>query len=234
MAVTARELITRSYYLSQIVARSLQTVTGQQITDGLMLLNALLDVKGSDLRLIPYFKRDEFVTIAGEGEYFRPNLLQIDALTFNLGTVRYPMKEMTRKEFFATGRVDNIETLPWSYRIERELGGLRIYLYPLPSEVFTMRLSGKFGLTEVTLDQDMSLTYDLYYLEYLRYALAEYICAEYGNTFPEASQVKLAEIRKKLMDISPLDLRCRKRSFVNAQPGIDWQIVNLSTGWLPY
>lgn len=234
MAYTARELITKAFYLSQIVARSLQTVTGQQITDGLSLLNALLDVKGSDLRLIPYFQRDEFLTIAGEGEYFRPNLLQIDALTFNLGTVRYPMKEMTRKDFFATGRVDNIETLPWSYRIERELGGLRIFLYPLPMDIFTMRLSGKFGLSEVTLDQDMSLTYDLYYLEYLRYALAEYICSDYGNTFPEQSQMKLAEIRKKLMDISPLDLKCRKRSFVNANPAIDWQIANLSVGYLPF
>ena len=234
MAYTALQLITKAYYLSQVVSRELQTVSGDQITDGFDLLNALLDVKGSDLRLIPYFKRDTFPTIAGVEEYFRPNLLQIDALTFNISTVRYPMKEQARRDYFATGRVDNVQTLPWSFRQERELGGTRIFLYPLPSGVFNMKLSGKFGLSEVTLFQDLSLTYDLYYIEYLRYALAEYICADYGATFPDQSAMKYKEIRKKLMDISPLDLRIMKRSYFNQQEGIDWQIVNLSVGYVPY
>lgn len=233
MAYTALQLITKAYYLSQVVSRQLQTVSGEQVADGLELLNALLDVKGSDLRLIPYFTRDEFPTVAGQEEYFIDNLLQVDAMTFNIGTVRYPMREMSRRQYFATGRVDDIQTLPWSYRQERELGGTRIYLYFEPGGVYTVKYSGKFGLTDVTLTQDMSLTYDLYYIEYLRFALAQYICLDYGATFPEAAQMKFAEIRKKLMDINPVDLMIQKKTYFNSTPTIDWQFINIGVGYLP-
>lgn len=234
MAYSALQLITKAYYLSQVVARELQIVDGQQAADGLDLLNALLDFKGSDLRLIPYFKRDEFPTISGVEEYYRPGLLQVDSMTFNIGVVRYPMREMARRDYFAGGRVDNITNLPWSYRQERELGGTRLYLYFLPGDVYTVKISGKFALENVTLMQDMALTYDTYYIEYLRYELANYICAEYGATFPDQSAMKLEEMRKKLMDVNPPDLRVRGRSYFNSEPAIDWQFINLGVGFLPY
>ena len=100
MAYTALQLITRSFYLSQVVARDLQTPTGSQISDGLYLLNALLDIKGSDLHLIPYFQETMLTTVQGQEEYFVPNLFYVDSMTFNIGVVRYPMIEMTRKQYF--------------------------------------------------------------------------------------------------------------------------------------
>lgn len=233
MAYTALQLITRSFFLSQIVSRQLETVSSDQITDGLYLLNALLDVKGSDLRLIPYFKRYQFASVVGQEEYFVPNLLYVDSLTFNIGPVRYSMQDMTRKEYFAGPRVDNINALPFNYRVERELGGARIYLYFLPESIYQMKLSGKFGFTDATLQTDLSLVYDLYYIEYLRYALAEYICAEYGATFPDQSMKKFDEIRKKLMDISPADLSITKQSYFGNNNGYDWQHINISPGWIP-
>lgn len=233
MAYTALQLITRAYYLSQVVSRDLQVPSASQITDGLYLLNALLDFKGTDLRLIPYFQRYEFDTVVGQEEYFIPNLLYVDALTFNIGVVRYSMSDMTRKDYFATARVDNIQSLPFSYRPERELGGLRLFMYFVPGGVYQMKLSGKFGLTDVTLPTDMSLTYDTYYLEYLRYALAEYICAEFGATFPDQSMKKFQEIQKKLMDVSPADLSIQKKSLFNSRPGLDWQMINIP-GWVPW
>ena len=234
MAYTALQLITRSYFLSQIVSRELQTLSGDQVSDGLYLLNALLDFKGTDLRLIPYFQRSTFPTIAGTEEYYRPNLLYVDSMTFNIGVTRFAMIEKTRDEYFAVPRVDDIQSLPVNYRVERELGGSRIFMYPLPADVYQIKISGKFGLTDVTLQTDMSLTYDTYYIEYLRYALAEYICSEYGSTFPDKAQMKLDEIEKKLMDVSPADLSIRKSSYFGGMPGIDWQSVNLWKGYWPY
>lgn len=234
MAYTARTLITRAYYLSQIVARGLQTVSGEQISDGLFLLNALLSFKGSDIRLIPYFRRYEFDTVAGTEEYFIEDLLYVDSLTFNLNTVRFSLIETTRREYFASPRVDNIQSLPNQYRVEREKDGSRIYLYFVPSQVFTMKLSGKFGLTEVTLDEDLQDTYDNFYIEYLRYALAEYICSDFGVTFPDESKAKYMEIQKKLMEVSPADLSLEKKSYFSGAPAMDWQMIALYKGWVPF
>lgn len=234
MAYSALTLITRAYYLSQVVAREGQTVSGSQISDGLFLLNALLDVKGSDLRLIPYFTRHEFNLTPSIDSYFIENLLAVDAMTFNLGVVRYPMIDMSRKQFFATPRVDNVTTLPMSYRCERELGGMRIYFYFVPDQAYPVKLSGKFGFDNVELTTDLSTTFDGYYIEYLRFALAEYICSDYGQTFPDQSYKKFNEIRKKLMVVNPPDLTLQTINYFDSgRGGLSWQQINLGDGFTP-
>jgi hypothetical protein len=234
MAYTALQLITRAYYLSQVVSRDLETPTGGQIEDGLYLLNAFLDFKGTDIRQIPYYQELIFNSIQGQEMYFIPNLLDVDSLTFNIGPVRFPMSNLTRKEYWSGPRVDDIQSLPFSYRIERCFGGTNIYLYFLPASNYVMKLWGKFGLTDVTLTTDLSLIYDTFYIEYLRYSLSEYICCEWGTTFPDGCQRKLDQMVKKLMDVEPKDLRCNKQSYFTDHTGaIDWQVVNLYRGWLP-
>jgi hypothetical protein len=216
-----------------MVARGLQTVSGEQITDGLFLLNAILGFKGTDLRLIPYFTYYTFNTVAGQEEYTVANLLDVDTMTFNIGNVRYPMNDLTRSQYFATGRVDNINSLPFSFRVERQLGGSKIFLYFNPEAVYQVKLWGKFALTDVTLNTELTTLYDGFYIEYLRYALAEYICSEFGVTFPAESMKKYSEIQKKLMDVSPQDLSVKKRTYFNQGWGYDWQTINLTTGYWP-
>lgn len=231
MAYTALQLITRAYYLSQVVSRDLQTLSASQVTDGLYLLNADLDYKSTDLRLIPYFKRTTFNTVQGQEDYFVDGLLYVDSLTFNIGVVRYSLIENTRKEFFSGPRIDNVQSLPYSYRVERELGGSRIYLYFVPEAVYVMKLSGKYALTDVTLNTDMSLTYDQFYLEYLRYSLAVRICENYGATVPDSTHAKYMEMQKKLMDVSPADLSMTKRGYFGGVPTLNWQQINIGKGW---
>ncbi len=233
MAYTALQLITNAYYLSQIVARELQTVSGTQINDGLLLLNDILVIKGTDKRLIPYYQRYTFNTIGGVEDYFIENLIAVDTLTFNLGVVRYSMQEMSRRDFFGSPRVDNIQSLPFSYREERELDGTRLYLYFVPDQVYVMKLSGKFGLTEVAINTDLTLTYDRYYIEYLRHELANYICSEWGQTLPDGVRAKYEEIRKKLMDVSPSDLSIQKLGYFRDghRGALGWGQINIGKGW---
>ncbi len=234
MPYPALELITRAFYLSKVVSRSLQTVTGAQATEGLALLNELLDFKGSDLRLIPYFTYDTFNTVAGQETYSIPNLLSVDNMTFDYQSVRYPMRQLSREKYFGTARVNNITGFPFTYRVERQLDGADIYIYFLPQQVFTMNLWGKFGLTSVALNTDLLTVYDEYYIAYLRYALANYICDEYGLEFPAQAKERLEVMIKKLTDVSPPDMSCLYYNYFDDTPAIDYQIANLSYGWLPY
>jgi hypothetical protein len=234
MAYLAGTLITRAYFLSQVLARDLQTLSGSEMDDGLYLLNALLDVKSSDLQLIPYYEKYNLNAVQGQEMYFIPNLAEADTTTFNIGDVRFSMNELTRKEYFGTPRIDNLQSLPFDYRYERTLGGSNLYLYFVPSQNFLITIFGKFGLSDVTEFQDISLSYDLFYIEYLRFALAEYICCEYGQTFPDQCANKLKQIVKKLKSISPADLSISKKSFFTTNSAFDWQYMNLSQGWFPF
>jgi len=234
MAYQVSTLITRSFYLSQILARDLQTISGSQEQDGLFLLNELLEEKASDLSLIPYYREFDVTTVQGTEMYFIPNLMEADSVTFNIGDVRFSMNELTRKEYFSTPRIDNLQALPFSYRIERVLGGANLYLYFVPNQDYVVKIWGKFALTDVTLNQDLSLTYDGFYISYLRHYLASKICSEYGQTFPDGAQFEFKRIEKKLKSISPADLSITKRSFFTTNSTFDWQFVNLSTGYYPF
>lgn len=234
MAYTAQTLITRSWYLSGIVARNLQTVTGDQITDGLMLLNALLDWKQIQTDLIPYWTyRTDLSTVPNQEVYFLPNVLEIESITFNIDVLRYPMDYTTRRNYFGSGRVDNISTLPFNWTYNRALGGGNLYLYFLPEAVYPLKFMCKMGLQEVTLGEDLLTVYDPSYIEYLRYALAQYMCSEYGILFNPESKAILKQIEHQLIDVSPPDLSMIKTSVLTEGSGYNYGDINIGRGWRP-
>jgi hypothetical protein len=140
---------------------------------------------------------------------------------------------MNRTAYFGNGRVNDVTSMPFSYHVEREVGGSNIYLYYLPDSTYTAEYSGKFALTEVTMFQDMSETYDMFYLEYLRYALAEMMCMEWDITFPADKRAMLTKYEKKLLDTSPPDLTMQKANFLNIGLGTNWAQINIGKGYVP-
>ncbi len=226
MAYTAQTLITRSWYLSGIIARNLQTITGDQLTDGLMLLNSLLDFKQIETDLVPYWAYIQLNLVPGQEYYFLPYVAAIESSTFNIDVVRYPMDSVTRRNYYGSARVDNISSLPFSYNYNRALGGGNLAMYFLPESNYTLKVMAKLFLTDVTLATDLTnITqvglpytfvnsanqgYDTSYIEYLRYGLAQLMCSEYGIIFNPESAAILKKYERKLMYISPPDLSAIK------------------------
>ncbi|NIV16246.1 MAG: hypothetical protein GWN62_34815, partial [Aliifodinibius sp.] len=77
----ASELVANAWYLSGIVARDLETVSGSQATDGLRLLNDLLSEKRITGRLIPYFTQTSFNAVVGQESYFVNDLIETEDVT---------------------------------------------------------------------------------------------------------------------------------------------------------
>ena len=234
MTYTATQLITNAYYLSTICSRGFQTVTGEQLTDGLYLLNALLSFKSADQRLIPYFSEYPLTAVAGQEKYFVSGLIHAETLTFNIGNVRFSSEPVKRDAYFGSGRVDSVTSLPFTWHAERYMAGSNIFLYFLPASTYAIKIWGKFAFSDITIGQDLSLTYDKFYIEYLRYALADYICSEYQLSFPPQSAKKLAEMEKIVQDVSPPDLSMQKVTSFGGGSALNWADCNLGLGWRPY
>lgn len=233
MAYTVTELITRAYYLSQVVSRELESVSGQQLDDALVWLNALLSLKSAYSRVIPYYQQYEFNAVTGQEKYFVPELVQAETLTFNIGPVRYSTSPQSRRAYFGTGRVDNISSLPFNWHFERVLGGSDVYLYFVPDAAYPVKIWGKFGFTNVTLNQNLLLTYDEYYIDYLRYRLALRICSEFGIPFQPQSMLELEELEEAMTDVSPPDMTLTKISSLQGSSPLNWGDINLGRGWRP-
>lgn len=235
MSYTTTELITRSWYLSSIVARDLETVSGDQLNDGLNMLNALLSFKTADQRLIPYYNEYDFVAVVGQEQYFIPNLILPETLTFFKDTVRYATVPLGRKAYFGTPRAEGIESLMFQCHYERCLKGSNLFVYFLPDQNYPMTIWGKFSLQSVSLGQDLSLTLDAFYIEYLRYALSQYMCQEYNISMSADTKAKLDEFERMIFDISPIDMSTTTRNFFSQQgssPDI-YGFANLGRGWTP-
>lgn len=228
----ASQLISKSWNLSGIVAREFEQTSGQEGSDGLYLLNEVLAEKSYDLKLIPYWGRIEFNLVQGQERYYIPNLFQVETFTFNIGSVRFPTFNAGRKQYFGDGRVDNIQALPFEWHLERELDGCYFYVYYLPQQEFVAKITGKFALTNVEMQTNLLSLYDLFYIRYLRYLLAENMSLEYDITFAEDKKKKLQQIEQKLLYISPPDFRMKKINFLtNNKDGFSWAHVNISPGW---
>ncbi len=234
MAYSALKLINNAFYTSQLVSKDFQTPTPSQIETGLDLLNELLSFTNIDSFLVPYYTRGTFNTVINQESYFIENLIEIDLLTYDLDTVRIPSRQQSRNKYFNSSRVNNL-TMPLAinHRTERELNGLRIYIYPLPDSVYKIEYSGKFGLLEVTLNQDLQLTFDNYYITYLRYKLAQNICEFYAITMPEETAKRLMEIEKKLQSPSPADMSINKQNYFQRGGGLNWPQINIFKGFVP-
>ena len=250
MTYLAQDLITRSWFLSGIVARNLQYPTGDQINNGLQILNSMLDFKQIEVDLIPYYQYISMPCVVGQEYYYLPYVAQVESCTFNLDVVRYPMQSNSRRNYYGSARVDNITTLPFSYNFNRGLGGGNLALYFLPDSTYPLKMMVKIFLTDVNLQTDLtniseSTPYtfinssnqglDTSYIEYLRYLLAEQMCSEYGIEFNPQSARILKSYERALMYESPPDLSLKKCSILGSdQSGaINWGFVNIGRGWVP-
>ena len=235
MPFTVRELINKAYYLSGIVSRKFQSVSGDQVTDGLALLNESLASEGITGSTIPYYKEYSLNAVAGQEKYFIPGLVEADTFTFNIGSVRYSMDAKRRFKYFGTPRQDDIQSLPYEWHIERVLNGADLYIYFLPDTNYPMKIWGKFKLDDELDDlcADLLLVYDRFYLKYLTYALAKEICEDHQAPFPLEAAKELAELKEKLTYVSPIDLTMRKRSSFHGANEINYGYANLGRGWLP-
>lgn len=156
MTYTVTKLITNAYYISGVVSRDFQTVQGSQFEDGLQMLNEILTDKTVEDDMVPYFSHYTFPAVQGIDTYFIPNLIQLDTFVFFIGNIRYEMTELQRRRFFGSSRANNIQSLPFTWHLERCFGGANLYLYFVPNTAYPMEAWGQFRLGEVDINQDLS------------------------------------------------------------------------------
>jgi hypothetical protein len=233
MAYTTLQLINNAYYESGIVSRGFETVSGQQATDGLQFLNDLIQDKTVENGLIPYYEEYDFVAVNGQEQYFIPNLIEIDTFVFFIDSIRYQTQNRGRREYFGTSRAKDIRSLPGSWHMERCFGCANLFIYFKPNQAFPLTIWGQFRLNEVTINQDLSLTLDRFYINYLKFDLANRLCAEYNYNVPPGVAKQLSKYEDNISKKSgPMDLQLTKLSSLQKRGGINYAQVNLGHGWV--
>ncbi len=156
MTYTVSELITEAYYESGIVSREFETVQGYQLNNGLKWLNQIIGDKVTDNGDLPYITvKYPLNCVPNQESYFIPNCIDIEAIVFYIGSVRYQMQYVDRIRYFGYPRADDISSLPLSYTYERCFGGINLYLYFPPQSAYDLFITGNFFMPVVSLNQDL-------------------------------------------------------------------------------
>jgi hypothetical protein len=234
MVYTVNNLISDAYYTSGIVSREFQEVQGSQSQDGLNLLNEILSDKVVEEDMIPYWTTGyEFTAVIGQEKYFIPNLISAETLVFFINTIRYNMARQQQDQYFGSARANNINSLPFTYYEQRVLGGSNIFLYYFPNQAYTMQLTGFFRLSAVTINQDLDLTLDQFYISYLKYRLCDKLCTAFNYTLPPGPAKELLRYEEMITKRSaPMDLRINNISVLgNEREMVNYSQANLGHGW---
>jgi len=236
MTYTVLKLITNAYNMAGIVSRDFETVEGSQLSDGIDSLNDLLGDKTVDTGLIPYYRRHEFNGVIGQEQYDIDNLTEVSTLVFFLSGVRYQMFPVGRDNYFGSPRAENIQSLPFTYNVERIVGGSSIYMYFKPNQDYLFQIWGKFSLDEVT-DQlfDLETVYDRFYIDYLKFQLCRRLCINYSYPMPDLAAEELGRLEQKINKMSgPLDFHMKTISTLNNMGyTVSYAQVNIGKGWVP-
>lgn len=239
--MNARELISWSFYLSGVVARRFDTVEGNDIKDGLTLLNDILADRNSDGRYLPYYDTFQFPAVVGQEEYLINNLVEIETLTVTLENVRYYMQWVGRAAYFGDSRVNGIKSIPFTYHADRGINQethvpcMRIWAYWEPSQSdYVFEVVGRFSLASVTLDTNISNSLEGFYIDYLKYKLAQRICHFYGVPFNPQLMQELLVLEDKCDDVSPIDTTIQKMNPFGSSSPLNWGDVNIGHLWRPF
>ena len=227
------KLITTAYYLSGVSSRDLETVAGSQLADGLQWLNFILSENSSNGSLVPYYSHVEFDTVHGQEEYFVEGLVDLVTLTFTLDQVRYATAHRLRNRYFGSNRVEGLQSLPFTFTDERTLDGTNVYFYYIPDSVYRIKITGLFKIGPLAADDDLSLIFDDYYIQYLIYKLAYRIAQFNGVAFePDKLQV-LNQLEKKIPTVHNDDYRCNIRNPFGDKGDFNYGQINIGRGYYP-
>jgi len=236
MAYPAIKLINKAFYLSGIVSQDFNQATLSQLNEGLDSLNDILAEKSVDNSLNPYYQPFDLTVVPGQEEYFIENLIDASTVTFTLDTVRYSVMKTARNRYMGSARANGIQSLPFLWHIERCFGGSNLFMYYLPNQAYEFQIWGQFALSQdITLYQDLSLLFDRFYLNYLKFALAVRLCQDFSITVPQSVNEKLSELDLIMQkQMGTMDLSVTKVSTLMGGSSLNYGFVNLSpNGWTP-
>ncbi len=190
---SVREFVSDSY---QIISANSPTVPlhGNDLSKGIALLNRLLGQYSATGLMITVSKQVDFAVINGEGLItFGPadfvptpdiinegRLVNLENAWVTLEHVTYPLIIEDRHEFLSAYKYDALLGLPRYIIFYPQTNITTVQIFPAPSQAYELSVYGKFQLTELTSNDDMSSLPTYYYL-YLQFALAKYLSVYKGR-----------------------------------------------------
>lgn len=218
----------------QLVSSATPTVPlhGNDLSKGIQYLNELLLAYSANGLMITVSKQvtftvginQGFITF-GEPDYVptpdvttEGRLVNLENAWVQLEGITYPLIDESRNDFYASYKYEPLQGLPRYIIIRPDTNLTTVQIFPAPSQVYVLFIYGKFQLSSLSSNMDMS-ELPTYYLRYLRFALARDLAVYKGRA--EAwtplldDMYRKAEIDMQANSSINLDVNTNQESWLN-------------------
>ena len=216
---TAKQFIDDAYSL---ISANSPTVPlhGSDFSRGLRYMNSLLKFYSASGLLITVAKTVQFTVAIGQSEItfgdalYTPTpdvplgrLANLQNAWLTLQGVTYPLVDESRNVFYGSYKYDPQMGLPRFCIITNETNLTRMRIYPGPSQVYTLNVYGKFQLSEIGPNDDMSSLPDYFY-RFFSFAVAKDLSFYKGRSaaWDEKLEGALDSAKKDMESVSSVNL----------------------------
>lgn len=192
MVQTVKQFITDAY---QLISANTPTVPlqGNDMLKGIQFMNQLLKHYSATGLMLTIAKQVDFTVAIGQSEITfadadytgiadikQGRLANLADAWLTLDNVTYPLIIENRDVFLSSYKYDPQLGLPRFVIIYNETDLTRLRIYPGPSQVYDLSVYGKFELSTLGENDDMS-SLPLYYQLFFQFAVAKYLAAYKGR-----------------------------------------------------
>ena len=182
--------------------------------------------------MITVSKQVDFTLLTGQGTVtFGPadyvplpditsegRLANLENAWVTLNHVTYPLINEGRHDFFSSYKYDTLLGLPRFVIFKPETNITTLQVFPAPSQAYDLSVYGKFQLTSLTANDDMSSLPSYYYL-YLQFALAKYLAVYKGRMSAWSPELednyRVLKADMEAASSQNLDINVNNESFLN-------------------
>jgi len=230
-------LIVDAYRLGKILPVVGANPNSERLTDGLRLLNYIIDemnIDGREVVLNASLTIDKLTT-----PYPLKGWIQISSATYRIGSVETPIDIVGLDEFMGTAYIRNVKSIPYIGYFQRsDLDGFNLNFYFDPDEKYPVTINGLKAVDELTLNDNIDTKakiYKVYLLERLIRDLRAY------NSKPDDARnvAAIANIEDKLSNIKDVNTMVECSPFVSGSGDVIDTLgkagyeANVLQGWRP-
>jgi hypothetical protein len=229
MSKTAIQLITDAFLQTGMIPQENANVPAYMINQGLVLLNDIILMWGSDTSLAPYQNVINFNFVAnqqcykfGIGDQYDVNtepMIDILSFTYEINpgdgnNLVFACEMMTETEY-ASILYRGVATYPAQYLMRPFAEYTELVVQPLPQQDFPVQLVLKQRLAEIGLYQDLECRFPPGFLLCLKYQLMLDICDAFSFECSTSFQLKAANALKSMQANNKMDLYSRKTETIS-------------------
>ena len=228
---SVRSFINDSY---QIVSAASPTVTlqGSDLSTGINILNRLLNQYAANGLMITVSQQVDFMLNIGQGSITigEPDYTPTPDITnpgrlvnllnswVTLSNVTYPLIDESRTEFFSSYKYEALMGLPRYIIVKPQTNLTVVQVFPAPSQPYALSIYGKWQLSTLTANDDMS-SLPSYYSMYLQFALAKYLAVykARADAWTPLLEGMFRDLEKDMIAASStnLDININQESWLN-------------------